>query len=152
MQALVGFRATIVSQGAIYAPIGNAKVSIVDVRDIAAVAVRALTEAGHEGKVYDITGRESLTHGEMAATLSLALGKPIKHVDISPTAMREALLSFGLPPWQAEGVVEDYDQYRSGDASAVSTAVRDVTGSEPHSFGQFAKDYAQAFVEKAAGA
>jgi uncharacterized protein YbjT (DUF2867 family) len=92
MQALLNFRASISSQGALCVPAGNAKISVVDVRDIAAVAERALTEAGHNGKVYEITGPESLTHGEMAATLSLVLGKPVKHVDLSSAAMREALL------------------------------------------------------------
>ena len=152
MQALLNFRAAIVSQGVLYAPAGNGRVSIVDVRDIAAVAERALTEAGHEGKVYEITGPEALTHGEMAATLSHGLGQTVKHVDLSPTAFREALLSFGLPPWQAEGVVEDYEQYRNGEASAISSAVRDVTGQEPHTFGKFAEDYAQKFLGKAASA
>jgi uncharacterized protein YbjT (DUF2867 family) len=152
MQALLNFRASISSQGALYAPAGNAKISVVDVRDIAAAAERALTEAGHNGKVYEITGPESLTHGEMAATLSLVLGKPVKHVDLSSAAMREALLGFGLPPWQAEGVVEDYDQYRDGEAAAVASTVRDVTGAEPLTFGQFARDYAQKFLTKAVGA
>jgi uncharacterized protein YbjT (DUF2867 family) len=152
MQGLLNFRASISSQGAIYAPAGNATISVVDVRDIAAVAERALTEPGHDGKVYEITGPESLTHGEMAATLSLVLGKPVKHVDVSPTAMREALLAFGLPQWQAEGVVEDYDQYRDGEAAAVASTVREVTGAQPLTFGQFARDYAGKFLGKAAGA
>lgn len=69
MQGLLNFRSTISSQGALYAPAGNARVSVVDVRDIAAVAEQALTESGHEGKVYDITGPESLTHAEMAVKL-----------------------------------------------------------------------------------
>ena len=51
---------------------GDAKVSIVDVRDIAAIAALALTEKGHEGKTYEITGPESLTHREMANHLSAA--------------------------------------------------------------------------------
>jgi len=152
MQGLLNFRAAISSQGAIYAPAGNAKISVVDVRDIAAVAERASTEPGHDGKVYEITGPESLTHGEMAATLSLVLGKPVKHVDVSPAAMREALLGFGLPPWQAEGVVEDYDQYRDGEAAVVRSTVRDVTGAEPVTFGRFARDYAGKFLGRAAGA
>jgi uncharacterized protein YbjT (DUF2867 family) len=152
MQALLNFRASISSEGALYAPAGNAKISVVDVRDIAAVADRALTEPGHDGKVYEITGPESLTHGEMAATLSLVLGKPVKYVDVSRAVMSEALLGFGLPLWQAQGVVEDYDQYRDGEAAAVRSTVRDVTGAEPRTFGQFARDYAGKFLGKAVGA
>jgi uncharacterized protein YbjT (DUF2867 family) len=70
MQGLFNFRSTIASRGAFYAPGGDARVSIVDVRDIASIAAKALTELGHAGKTYDITGPEALTHAEMAQQLS----------------------------------------------------------------------------------
>jgi uncharacterized protein YbjT (DUF2867 family) len=54
---------------------------------------------GHQEKIYDITGPESLTHSELASHLSEALGRQITFVDIPETAMRSALLSFGLPEW-----------------------------------------------------
>lgn len=152
MQGLLNFRGTISSQGVFYAPAGNAEVSVVDVRDIAAVAAKALTESGHEGKIYDITGPESLTHMEMAEQLSRALGKPVKYLDVPPEAMKQSLLSFGMPRWQAEGLVEDYDHYRTGDAAMVSWAVRQITGREAIRFRQFAKDYAGRFLSRAAGA
>jgi uncharacterized protein YbjT (DUF2867 family) len=57
-------------------------VSIVDVRDIAAVAAVALTQNGHAGKTYDITGPEALTHHEMASLLITALGKTVTFVDV----------------------------------------------------------------------
>ena len=152
MQALLNFRSALSSQGTLFAAARNAKVSIVDVRDIASVAERALSESGHEGKTYDITGPEALTHAQMAEQLSRALGKPIKYVDVPLEAFREALLSFGLPPWQAEGVVEDYEQYRRREASLVTTTVRDITGNDPIAFSQFARDYATRLLGKAAGA
>jgi len=152
MQGLLNFRSTISSQGAFYAPAGNAKVSAVDVRDIASIAARALTESGHEGKIYDITGPEALTHTEMAEQLSSALGKPIKYVDVSPETMRQALLGFGMPEWQADGLAEDYDHYRRGEAGEVTSAVRDITGNDATRFSRFAKDYAAKFLGRAAGA
>lgn len=151
MQGLLNFRSTISSEGAFYAPAGDAKVSIVDVRDIASIAAKALTEWGHAGKTYDITGPEAPTHAEMAEQLSKALGKQINYVDVPPAAMREALLRFGMPAWQADGVVEDYEHYRRGEASAVASTVRDLTGKEATSFSQFAQDYANSFVGKPAG-
>lgn len=152
MQGLLNFRSTISSQGAFYAPAGNAKVSVVDVRDIASLAARVLTESGHEGKTYDITGPQALTHAEMADQLSKAAGKPIKYVDVPPDAMRQALLGSGMPEWQADGLVEDYDHYRRGEAGVVTQTVRDVTGSEATSFSKFAKDYVGRLLGKAAGA
>jgi uncharacterized protein YbjT (DUF2867 family) len=74
MQGLLAFRAQIASKGEFFAAAGDAKVSVVDVRDNAAAAAAALTGAGHEGRTYDLTGPEALTHAEMAAALSDALG------------------------------------------------------------------------------
>lgn len=147
MQGLLAFRSSIGSEGRFFAPIGEARVSIVDVRDIAAVAAAALTESGDEGKTYDITGPEALTHGEMASQLSEALGKQVTFVDIPEGAMRDALVGFGLPEWQADGLIEDYAHYRRGEAATVSTAVRDVTGHSSRSFAAFAVDYKQAFSQ-----
>jgi uncharacterized protein YbjT (DUF2867 family) len=152
MQALLNFRSAISVQGALYAPAGDGRVSLVDVRDIAAVAERTLTEPGHEGKVYTITGPEALTHAEIAALLSDALEKPVHFIDISPQRMREALLGFGMPPWQAEGIVEDYNQYRNNEAAEVTSTVKDTTGREAHRFSEFARDYAPEFGAKAARA
>jgi uncharacterized protein YbjT (DUF2867 family) len=152
MQALLNFRSTISAQGALYAPAGEGRVSLVDVRDIAAVAEHALTESGHEGNVYTITGPQALTHAEIATQLSETLGKPVHFIDISPDRMRETLLSFGMPPWQADGVVEDYNQYRNGEAADVTSTVKDITGREPHTFAEFARDYVPDFHTKAAPA
>lgn len=152
MQGLLNFRYTILSQGAFYASAGDARVSVVDVRDIAAIAAKTLAEPGHEGKAYDITGPEALTHAEMAEQLSRALGRPVRYVDVPPDAMRNALLGFGMPAWQADGLVEDYDHYRLGEAATVTTTVRDITGIVPTRFSQFAHDYAGRFLGKATGA
>lgn len=121
--------------------------SIVDVRDIAAVAAAALTESGHEGKTYDITGPEALTHAEMASHLSDAVGKQITFVDIPEDAMRDALVGFGLPQWQADGLIEDYAHYRRGEAATISRAVQEVTGQPSRSFAAFVRDYQQAFSQ-----
>jgi uncharacterized protein YbjT (DUF2867 family) len=145
MQGLLAFRASIASQGRFFAAAGDARVSVVDVRDIAAAAAAALAGPGHEGRTYDLTGPEALTHAEMAAALSEAAGRPIAFVDVPPEAMRDALLGAGLPQWQADGLIEDYAHYRRGEASAVASGVRDATGGPPRAFSAFARDYASAF-------
>ena len=145
MQGLLNFRSTIATQNAFYAAAGDAKVSMVDVRDNADVAVAALTKPGHEGKIYELTGPQALTHAEMAEGLSKALGRQVAFVDIPPEAMRDALLGVGLPAWRAEGVVEDYALYRRGEAAAVTSGVRDAIGKAPRTFEEFAHDYAAMF-------
>lgn len=152
MQGLLNFRPTISSQSAFYAPAGEAKVSVVDVRDIASVAARTLTEPGHEGKTYEITGTQALTHAEMGDQLSKAMGRQIRYIDVPPDAMRQAMLGLGMPAWQAEGLVEDYDHYRRGEAAAITSTVREVTGRDATAFSQFAKDYSEKFLEAVVGA
>lgn len=145
MQGLLAFKEAIIGQGRFFAAIGNAKVSAIDVRDIASAAVAALVERGHEGKIYDLTGPEALSHREMAEKLSAALGRQIDFVDVPPGAMREALSAAGLPAWQADGLIEDYAHYSRGEAAEVTTGVRDATGRLPRTFDDFASDYARAF-------
>ena len=145
MQGLLFLRSTILSEGRFFAPLAEARVSVVDVRDVAAVAAAALTQTGHEGKTYDITGPEALTQAEMATQLSRELGRRILFTDVPEAAMREVLLSWRMPEWQAEGLIEDYAHYRRGEASGVSSAVQEVTGAAAHSFADFARDYRRAF-------
>jgi len=146
MQGLLGFRETIAQQGKFFATAGDASISVADTRDIAAIAAAALTTAGHEGRTYDITGPQSLTHTQLAAELSAALGKPIHYIDVTAEQLLPALLHAGFPTWQAEGLIEDYAHYARGEAAAVSTAVPDVTGKPARSFAAFAKEYAPLFL------
>jgi hypothetical protein len=145
MQGLLMIGRTIATEGRFFAPAGDARVSVVDVRDIAAVA--ALTKSGYEGKTYDITGPEALTHAEMAAQLSEALHRPVAFVDVPEQKFREALRGFHMPDWQADGLVEDYAHYRRGEASNISSAVREVTAESPRPFKAFAHDYKSAFLD-----
>lgn len=151
MQGLLAFKETIIGQGRFFATIGSARVSAIDVRDIASAAVAALVEEGHEGQIYHLTGPEALSHREMAEKLSAALGRQIDFVDVPPNAMREALIEAGLPAWQADGLIEDYAHYSRGEAAEVTTGVQDATGRLPRTFDDFARDYAQAFCAPQGG-
>lgn len=146
MQGLLNFRPTIASRGAFFAAAGDARVSAIDVRDLADVAAAALADPGHEGKSYELTGPEAPTHAEMAAQLSEALGRPIAFVDVTPEAMRAALAGVGFPDWQADGLLEEYAMYRRGEAAAVGGGVRAAIGRDPRRFEEFARDYAPMFA------
>lgn len=145
MQGLLGFRDTIVGQNKFFAAIGDAKISAVDVRDIAAVAAAALTEDGHAGKIYDITGPEALSHREMAEQLSAAVNRHVQFIDVPPEVMRDALIKANFPEWQADGLIEDYAHYSRGEAAEVTSGVEEATGKSPIPFDVFARDYARAF-------
>jgi len=145
MQGLLVFRDPIIHQGKFFAPAGQAKVSLVDIRDIAAVAAKSLTEDGHQGKTYNLTGPEALTHTALASILSAATSREIRYIDVTPEDMRNAVLSVGFPEWQAEGLLEDYAHYARGEAALISPDIEAVTGKPPYKFEAFAKDYAHLF-------
>ena len=145
MQGLLMFAGMIRDKGVFTIAAGDARVSLVDIRDNAAVAVAALTGDGHEGRTYNLTGPDALTHAEIAQRLSRASGRTIRFMDIGEADMLDALKRGGMPGWQADGLVEDYAHYRRGEAEAVESGVRDATGAEPRSFTAFAADHAAAF-------
>jgi uncharacterized protein YbjT (DUF2867 family) len=145
-QGLLAFQPMIAAQGQFVAPIGDARVSAVDVRDIAAVAARALIEDGHDGQTYTLTGPAAVTHTEMAGALSKAIGRPVAFIDVPSEAFASALKAAGVPAWQVDGLVEDYAHYARGEATTVSSHVREVTGVNPRDVGRFAEDYASAFA------
>jgi len=92
-------------------------------------------------EIYALTGQEALSHAEMAAKLSEALGRTIVFVDVPPEVMREALFRTPMPAWQADGLIEDYAHCRSGEAALVAAGVQDATGAAPRSFAAFAATF-----------
>jgi uncharacterized protein YbjT (DUF2867 family) len=148
-QGLFAIAGTIASDGRFFAPIGDARVSAVDVRDIAAVAVAVLTEPGHEGKTYTITGPAAITHSEIADALSVATGRQIAFVDVPPDAVRASLEGV-LPDWQLGGLLEDYEHYVRGEADDVLPTVAEITGREPRDVVRFAHDYTDRFTKRPA--
>ncbi|MBV7532345.1 SDR family oxidoreductase [Chitinophaga sp. sic0106] len=145
MQGFLLFKDNIIHQGKFFAPAGSAKVSVVDARDIAAVAAQVLVTQHWNNRVLDITGPEALSHEEIAAILSAITGRHIRYIDVTPEDMLQAVLSLGFPVWQAEGLIEDYAHYARGEAAAVSSTVQLVTGKPARSFAAFIADHAAYF-------
>lgn len=145
MQNLLGL-ADMVKQGTIYQPAGDSKASFVDTRDIAAVAVKALTGGGHEGKAYEITGPDLLSYHDIARILSDVTGRPIKYQDIPPEAARQAMLGMGIPQWNVDGILELMQQMRAGEYAKSTNVVREVGKKQPTTFAQFARDNAAAWT------
>lgn len=146
-QGLLAVAHIVATSGVLPAPIGDATVSAIDVRDIASVAAVALTDDAHGGATYTLTGPEALTHAAMAATLAEATGREVGFVDVSPDAFAAGLQGV-LPPWQVDGLLEDYAHYSRGEASEVTTAVEDVTGRPAIPFARFAADHADRFTAR----
>jgi uncharacterized protein YbjT (DUF2867 family) len=143
---------TIRSEGVLYAPMRDGRVSMTDVRDIAAVAVTALTHDGHEGKTYEITGPEAISFGQAAERLSNAVHREVRYVDVALGTAREVLIARGTPDWYADAMVKLFEMLSAGAGAGVSNTVQEVTGKAPRAFDDFARDYADAFKGEFAGA
>ena len=147
MQNFINFHSpSIKGNNAFYVPLEDAKVSLVDVRDIAAVAVKSLIEEDkHKNKTHLITGPEALSYHQVAEILSNTTGRKINYVNISDGEARAAMKEIGMSDWLINTVSALSEYFRKGKASEISPAVEDVTGNKPISFSQFANDYAEAF-------
>jgi uncharacterized protein YbjT (DUF2867 family) len=126
------------ADGAIYSSVGGARLGFVDTRDVAAVAIAALTSRWHEGKTYTVTGPETLTWHEAAEHLSSTNG-PVRYVPVTEEAARASLASF-MPEWRVEPTLEFNREIAGGLMDAVSGAVEAVTGKRPRSFADFVRD------------
>lgn len=143
---------TIKAQGAFYLPARDARISHIDVRDLARVAAAVLTQTGHEGKAYDLSGPEALTYHEVAEKLSRVLGRKISYVAVSDADFKKGMVAAGAPAEAADAMLELFHYYISGAASRISPAVRQLTGNEPLSFDQYARDHAAFFRSEAKAA
>lgn len=145
MTKLLGPPEAIKETGKLFAPAGEAKISLIDPRDVASVAAVALTEEGHDGHTYVLSGPEAITFARIAEQLSAAIGRTIQYVDMPDQAARQAMVQAGLPEWLAENLVTLFGLIRQGAAAEVTDTVREVTGREPRSFAQFARDNRKLF-------
>jgi uncharacterized protein YbjT (DUF2867 family) len=104
----------IANKSALFLPMEDARIASIDVGDIAGIAVKVLTEQGHEGKVYSLTGPEALTMAEIAEKLSAAIGKTVRYVNVAPEDARQAQLAAGMPPFLADALFELFSERRRG--------------------------------------
>ena len=143
MQNVVTFMSeTIRAESAFYSASGEAKIAHVDVRDIAAVAVKALTEPTHEGQSYTLTGPESLTYDDLAQELSVVLGRSISHISLPSEDLKYGMLAGGMPDAIADRMLDLERYYREDQASRITHDIQQVTGQAPRRFAQYARDYA----------
>ncbi|MCC7447805.1 MAG: SDR family oxidoreductase [Anaerolineae bacterium] len=133
------------SQGAVYFPGGRGKVPPVDPQDVASVACTVLTQPGHEGQIYELTGPEALTLNNMVQTLAKVLGRPIRYVEIPMFLAALWLIRFGLPLYVVRGLAETFGALRRNEYAYVTDAVRRVAGCQPRTFESWCQEHIAAF-------
>ena len=134
------------AQSRILLPVGRAKGSFIDARDIAAVAAQLLTGNDFVNREFDLTGPEALDHDQVAAILSRETGRTITFQDISPEAMREGLLGAGLPLAYAEFMILILGFFKAGYSERTTDAVQQITGRAPGRLERYAHDHRAAWV------
>lgn len=139
------------SQGIVYTPGGDGKLAVIDPRDIAAVAVAALTEPGHERHAYDLTGPEALSAADQVTIISDEIGRPITHIDIPESAARESMLGTGMPAEIVDALLEFVTDVRAGRSAPIRSDVENITGRPARTFQAWTHDHAAAFRCLASG-
>jgi NAD(P)H dehydrogenase (quinone) len=125
---------------------GLGRISLIDVRDIAAVDAEILTHPGaHLHKIYDLTGPEALNNEEIAQTLSLVIQKPITYVEIDELTARQGMARMGIPEWNIRLLESLNRRIKLGMTAEVTHWVRTITGRPPIDFGRFARDHVDAW-------
>lgn len=124
---------------------GDGAVSLIDTRDIAAVALAALSDTRHHGQTYELTGPQSLSYTQAAEKLTNLLNRPIHYVALSDAAYCDALVAAGLPDWYADGLAAIYRFYRSGRGSAVTDLVEQITGRPARTLDAYLADHRALF-------
>lgn len=136
---------SIKTQGAVHFPGGKGRVAPVDPRDVAAVAALALTQPGHQGQSYELTGPKLLTIGEMVQIIGRVLGKPLRYTDIPPIAARMWMLKSGMDKTLVKALMEMLAILRKNKGAICTGTFKELTGREPRSFEAWCRDHIVAF-------
>jgi len=154
MQNLIAYFApSIRAQGAFYQSTGNAKISHIDLRDIAAAAASILrSPSQHAGKIYELNGPEALSYAEVAEKISKATGRKVQYVDIPVDAQRKALLDMGMPDFLVAALLELQEYYTSGKACKIDGTLESLIHRPPTKMDAFLIENADQFREQSARA
>ena len=151
MQNVVTYNApSIRSQAAFYAAMGNARISFIDVRDVARVAATMLTSPDQVGETYELNGPEALTYGEVADKISRVTGRKVQYVDIPEAVQRKSMLELGMPEWQVTALLDLQAYYTGGKGGEVDATLRNLLGHTPATMDEFLNESAGSFVQSAA--
>lgn len=135
----------IVEEGVVRSPSGEGRIPFIDTRDIAEVAAVALTEPGHGGKTYHLTGPEAISYRQATEILAEATGRPLRYEPESPDEARARLAAEGLPdPLIAAQLAIAAYQRAGGPTEKTTDTVENLLGRPPRSFRDFARDHAGA--------
>lgn len=124
---------------------GSAKISFIDVTDIAAVMAQAVVSDAYLNQNLDITGAQALSYSDIAQHLSRKLNRKIWHISMPQWLARKGMKKAGIAPWLAQGYLELFADYQKGNGAKITPTVADVTGKAPVSYDDFASEKLKTF-------
>jgi uncharacterized protein YbjT (DUF2867 family) len=139
-------RMEIKERNEIFVPVGTAKTSFIDVRDIGAVAAEILSRDDTISKNYDLTGSEALDYIQITKILSEVLGREIKYKNPNLIYFLIEILRRGTPFMFAVVMAGLYTSTRLGMAETVTNEVENLLGRKPITFREYARDYKESWI------
>lgn len=152
MSNLLAGAAEVARRGLLRAPAGDARIALIDPRDVGEAAAAALTTEAHDGRTLVLSGPAALTHSEVADALSAATGREVRFVDLPDDEARRGMVEAGLPEVVAEQVVRVYAMLRQGAGERTTASVEELTGRRPRDVAAWARDHAGLFAPALTGA
>ena len=146
------FAPTIRTQGVFYNSMHDAKNSLLDVRDVAAVAAKSLAGGEHAGKIYELNGPEAISYTELAKKISKVAMRQVRYVDIPMDAQKKAMLDQGMPEWLTTALLDLQQYYLSGKGGETDGLLQKLLGRAPITMEEFLKENAAEFRTQAAKA
>ncbi|MEG8183379.1 SDR family oxidoreductase [Nocardia terpenica] len=125
---------TVREQDTVYAPYGRGRIAVIDTEDIAAVAATVLTQPGHEGRTYTLSGPEPLSAADQTAILAETLGRPLRFVETTPDQARATLIATGMPADMADAVMALRAGALASFTSVIHPDVQRITSRPPRNF------------------
>ncbi len=144
-QHLLRSASMIKTTGRFVAAVGDARLSFVDVRDLAEAVVRVLTEPNHERRIYALTGVEPLSYRDLARELTSQLGRPIVYHPVTPDDIDQSLRSIGLSPWSAHAIAELQSAFATGAFAEPRPDLSELLARRQRRFSDFVHDSLGAF-------
>ncbi len=135
-----------IAHGTLAEPSGDGKTGFIDARDIAAVAVKALTEDGHHGQAYALTGGRVFSRYEVAAAIAEVIGQPVQYIPLTDEQFREGMKAY-MSPVYIEILSGIYGSVRAGWTEVVSDNVPNILGRPARTLEQFVQDHRAVWVQ-----
>ena len=145
MQNLLGSGKTIVEQNKFFLPMGEGKAGMIHTKDVGTVIAKVLSEDGHEGQNYEVTGPEILSFHDVAEIFSKVLGKKVDYINVPIDEYKKTLSQFLTNQWHLDSVIDLFKGIAAGGIEDKTNTFQDLMGKSPCSLEQFIQEYSFVF-------